>query len=158
MLLTLAGGMAILVCLGGTAIAFGGVTDLPRANRLVIGLACHMLAIGAFYASLERRKTFRLDISGLGQIRLTEYSGVAPCSSPETSQQEDAAVFRLVENSVLWPHVLVVRLESPGGMRRLLTILSDCMGDEEFRAVSVACRWIAAHNICPPPFDAAKVD
>jgi toxin CptA len=155
MLLALSACMALCVCLGGAAIAFGSVVDLPRPNRLVIGLACQMLAFGAFSANLGSRKTFRLDISGVGQIRLMEYSGVAPCSLPETSPQEDAAVFRLVENSVLWPHVLMVRLESPGGGRRLLTILSDCTGDEEFRAVSVACRWIAAHNICPPPFDAA---
>jgi len=55
-----------------------------------------------------------------------------------------------VENSVLWPHLLMVRLESSSGVRRLLTILPDCMSDEEFKAVSVACRWIAAHNICHP--------
>jgi toxin CptA len=158
MLLALIAGMALLVCLSGAVIAFGSISELPGTNRLVIGLACQMLAVGAFSASLGSRKTFRLDISGVGQIRLREYSGEAPCSSPETSLQEDAVVFRLVENSVLWPHLLVVRLQSPGGIRRLLLILSDCTGDEEFRAVSVACRWIAAHNICPPPFDAAKVD
>jgi toxin CptA len=147
--------MALLVCLGGGAIAFGSDSDLPRLNRLLIGLACQILAVSAFSASLGSRKTFRLDISGVGHIRLMEYSGVAPCSSPETSLQEEAAVFRLLENSVLWPHLIVARLESPGGVRRLLTILSDCMSDEEFRAVSVACRWIATQNICPPPFDAA---
>jgi hypothetical protein len=81
---------------------------------------------------------------------LMEYNGVASGSSRKPSLQEDAAVFRLVENSVLWPHLLMVRLESSDGIRRLLTILPDCLSDEEFRAVSVACRWIAAHNICPP--------
>jgi hypothetical protein len=88
---------------------------------------------------------------------LKEYSQVATGSSRKRSSTEAAPALRLVENSVLWPHLLLVRLESTSGMRYVLTILPDCMSDEEFRAVSVACRWIAAHNICPS-FDPAKED
>ena len=149
-LLALLAAMGLLVCVGGVAIMLAGVFDLPPAMRAAVGGAGPILAIGAFFAGLRSRKTFRLDISGVGQIRLMEYSGVASGSSRKPSLQEDAAVFRLVENSVLWPHLLMVRLESSSGVRRLLTILPDCMSDEEFKAVSVACRWIAAHNICHP--------
>jgi len=42
--------------------------------------------------------------------------------------------------------MLLLRLQADNGDKWVVPILTDCVSRDEFRALSVACRWIAAHN------------
>jgi hypothetical protein len=94
------------------------------------------------------RRTWRLDISGTGQIRLhrTANVGQRRASGAEKSAADDGLLVILLADSTMWPRFLLLRLQDgEGGVHRVV-ILPDSLPFEAFRAVSVACRWIAAHR------------
>lgn len=66
-----------------------------------------------------------------GQLDVGKHSGVE---------------FQLAEGSVLWPNLLFLHLESEQGQKETLRILPDSVSSDEFRALHIACRWIAARK------------
>ncbi|GJI99879.1 hypothetical protein RugamoR64_04180 [Duganella rhizosphaerae] len=75
----------------------------------------------------------QLDISAVGQLRLTVY-------------RETGMALRLLEGSTVWPGLLLLRLGSDGGDVQLVTVLPDSVTRADWRALSLACRAIAART------------
>jgi toxin CptA len=120
----------------GAAIASGWAGPL-FAPRLIAGAA--LLAALLLHAPLRfRSKLRRIDISGLGQIRLTVQQTIdAPPGS--------GALVNLLAGSTLWPGMLVLRLGSDASVCTLL-VLGDSVQGGQFRAVALAMADIASRN------------
>jgi toxin CptA len=120
---------------------------------LQISLIASILVGTAIFAVRRPGKTFHIDISGIGQIRLTQYSGV---STPykNIGMPLDGSSGKLVHlspDSILWPHLMLLRLKADGGEIISISVLIDSLGASDFSKLLVACKWIAAqqasHNI-----------
>lgn len=139
-----------LLMLGIAAlIGIGRIGELSIQQR---GLLCAVLVfpgILAFFYVFLSRKTFHIDISGIGQIRLKEDTGIDEMKRQQKEQGKGDSinVVRLMEDSTIWPNLLLLRLRTEDHRVRTLVILPDCMDGHAFRALKVACRWIAAHNV-----------
>jgi len=141
------------LCLAGSAalLAFGTAIALPPVVRMALALVVAVMAAWAGYAAICSGKSLRIDISEHGQITLAEDTA---CTLEERQtgleaagfEQDAGSVVRLLPDSTIWPHMLLLRLQAEEGGTRNVLILRDCMSAENFRALSVACRWIAAHN------------
>lgn len=138
------GGVAII----GLVIGFGRIGILDFTTRIAISAIVLLVAFLGALCSGQTRKTHHIDISGIGQIRLVETNAVVAPRTPSISLQrhEGGEVVGLMADSTLWPFLLVLRLKTDDGRIKVLPVLPDSMGIGEFRALSVACRWIAAHN------------
>jgi toxin CptA len=79
----------------------------------------------------------RLDISGVGQVRLTVY-------------QQTGTVLRLLDGTTLWPGLLLLRLGDDDGRVRVLVVLPDSLVQGERRALALACRAAAQKNMPAP--------
>ncbi|MDB5797917.1 MAG: flagellar hook-length control protein [Paucimonas sp.] len=122
-------------------------------QALLAGLLAPVVLVLAsasfFYWSFRSRKSFRLDISGLGEIRLREhYTGVAAADGKSSldSPGGDHYVVHLMEDSTLWPMLLALRFRTTAGASICLIVLPDMVGPDAFRALAVAIRWIAARQ------------
>lgn len=101
-----------------------------------------------FHSAFRPRKSFQLDISGLGEIRLREHDTRAAAdpgkSSPDSKRGSDAV--RLMDDTTIWPKLLALRLCRADGTRTSLVVLPDMVEPDDFRALLVAIRWIAARG------------
>jgi hypothetical protein len=100
-------------------------------------LLCGLAGLAGALAGRPSRIVRRLDISGVGQLRLTVY-------------QENGAPLRLLEGSTLWPGLLLLRLGGDDGDVRLLLVLPDSVTRADWRVLSLACRAIAARAEIKP--------
>lgn len=130
----------------GAIIAAAGLTALGVAGDFLFSARLIIVAISLTGVTLavilfqRQQKTWRVHISPQGVIRLHQESGgVDQPAEPET-------VFRLMPSSTLWPSLLLLNLKSEGGQTLMLRILPDSVQPQEFRALSVALRWIAARR------------
>jgi toxin CptA len=148
LLLMMAGGMCMIIVAVAGMIAFGQVGDLSVAMRTSIAVSSFFLAFFGFYHTARNRKTLHIDISGLGQLRLTEVNAsIGTCQEqnwPHVQSQGD--VVRLLKDSTIWSNLLLLRLQAENGKITVVTVLPDCVSRDSFRALSVACRWLAAHS------------
>ena len=120
----------------GAAVVLGlglaGPFWLPMAGAF----AC-LLAGAALAAALTRsRKVRRIDISGLGQLRVTVQQGAG-------SHQTRTDLAELLSGSTVWPGLMVLRLRRADGVVDALTLLPDSVEPGQFRRLSVAIRYIA---------------
>lgn len=136
-----AGGVAI-----GVAAGLGLSGDVSPVVRIGIGSVCLGAAIFVFFRAMSARKTLRLDISGIGQIRLTDDKALAGISAIASTDAAHGELVSLMPGSTLWSMLLLLSLKSEDGRTRVLSILPDSVAPDAFRRLSVACRWIAAHN------------
>lgn len=131
----------------GAVIAFAYSTELSLLTRTLIVAFTAFAAVFGFYHDGESRKPIHIDISGAGQFRLTEASAADTCKQTNRPHLNNhVEVFRLLEHSTIWPHLLLLRLQDDSGKITTLPILPDCVSRDCFRALSVACRWIAARG------------
>jgi len=132
----------------GCALALGAVGEVAIWTRLLCGAACLLFAGGGFAYTLHGRSIYRLDISGSGQIRLFAHVGGVPEMTDIASMEPPAVgmLVTLLADSTLWSGFMLLRLEDEDGRLHVLPILPDSLSTESFRALSVACRWIAAHR------------
>lgn len=107
------------------------------------GAAVSVLAGLLFLLSLLKDSTRRqIDISGVGQIRLTVYhSG----GMPEAPAAQTATV-RLMAASTLWPGWLMLLLRGEDGRTAALAVWPGSVAGTAFRPLALACRAIAARN------------
>lgn len=114
-------------------------------ERLFLALTYFVVASSCWILFFFAQKFYLIAISSSGQIRLLELD-----SSANDVQQVidfDSAgwfVVNMLEDSTLWPKLLLLRLRSDSGGLIILPILSDSVSLQSFRSLSVACRWIAA--------------
>lgn len=130
----------------GVIVIVAGLTTLGAASNFLFSARLMIVAIslmGVTFAVIlfqRQQKTWRIHISPEGIIRLCQESeGFGQPAEPET-------VFRLMPGSTLWPSLLLLNLESEGGQTLVLRILPDSVSPQEFRALSVALRWVAARR------------
>jgi hypothetical protein len=116
--------------------------------RIAIAAACAAAGIAAFCYAAWSRKAHHIDISGNGQIRLMETTAVAGLVSGDNSmgRRRTGEVVSLMEDSTLWPCLMVLRLQAADRRIRTVIVPPDSVDRPGFRALSVACRWIAAHS------------
>jgi len=149
LLLFLAGSMCFIIVCSACAIGLGIVGSLTNTSRALVAALCMIAAFSGFFQTFGARKTFRIDISGVGQIRLGEYNELAVRSAGTVrlNAEEGGEVVQLMADSTIWPNFMLLRLQAKTRQMIILPILRDCMSEDSFRSLAVACRWIAAHNI-----------
>lgn len=138
-------GMATLAVLAISLVLFVNV-NLSAIFRFQILLIASILLWTVIFKLQRPGKTFHIDISGIGQMRLTQYSGVS--ASTHTSRRpldaKGADLVQMLSDSTLWPHLLVLRLKLENGTVVAIPVLPDSVRGQGFHELSVACRWIAA--------------
>lgn len=123
----------------GTAIAAGWVR--PFALPWLVAAAC-LLAGAAVLGCLARRPNVRrIDISGVGQLRLTVQQGIG------TPDESPPLPVRLLPGSTIWPGLLLLAVCGENGARRTVALLPDSVEAGQFRRLSVALRDIASRKI-----------
>jgi toxin CptA len=120
---------------GTLLLAFG---PAAVAGAPLLALAC--LAVAASAAChchrYGRRKWRRIDISGLGAVRLTVQGYRAPPGAP----------LALLAGATLWPGLLLLRLQAGSGKTQHLLLLPDSVAPGIFRPLAAALRDIAVRN------------
>jgi len=139
--------MCFCVASVGIAIGFAWVSDLSLPYRLPIAITCILTATACLYAE-SYRNTYRISISGDGQIRLSEYDAVFDATICSACDDASGEVFlvSLQDNSIIWPQLLLLHLKADNKKTFIVPIFLDGLSASGFRSLSVACRWIATHN------------
>ena len=121
----------------------GGVFFWPLAGAAISVAAGLMLTFSLF----KNRNALGIDISGVGQIRLTVYQGMRS-KAPGTSTDADVQGVQvsLMAGSTLWPGLLLLRLRADDGRVTQLQVWPDSVGTTLFRPLAVAFRTVAART------------
>lgn len=131
----------------GIAVIAGWLGELDLLLRALTGASFVFMAFFGFYHGVRHRKTLHIDISGSGQIRIAEEVPSNPCGSEGSPHlKPNGMVVEMQDDSTLWPGLLVLRLRAGDGRMTVVPILQDCVSKDAFRALSVACKWIAARR------------
>ena len=127
-----------------------GNYQFGHGERLHIFIFVTISAVAAIFKSRLVRKTFHIDISGIGQIRLTQYSGVSGFfrNSDLALDGPTGRLVHLCPDSTLWPQFLLLRLKTDNEVVLSVPVLVDSISASGFAALSVTCRYIAART--PP--------
>lgn len=122
--------------------------ELSAGIRLQISAIASISSALAVFKASRHRKTFHIDISGIGQIRLTQYSGVSAFHEKSRLALDGISgdVVHLSPDSVLWPQFLLLRVKSGQGAVSSIPVLPDSISGPGFAELSVACRYLAARN------------
>jgi toxin CptA len=149
LLFAMVGVMAAGSALIGVAIGLGVIGDLSPVARASACIITVFLSFFGFYHGVRHRKPIHIDISGTGQLRLTEVIATTPCRDKYWPHLEEIGeMATLMSDSTLLPHLLLLRLRTANGIA-VLPILPDSVSRDSFRALSVACRWIATQGERP---------
>lgn len=128
---------ALACAAAAMAIAFGGPGRFHLAALLA--LACLLAAAVAGRAAARPPTTRRIDISGLGELRLTVQQSMGEAAPRELVQ--------LLPGSTVWPTLLLLVLRDAGrGGITVLPILPDSVSREQFRKIAVSIRAIARRD------------
>lgn len=139
--------MCVGVAAIGLLVAAGYFGEMSLSARVSTAIACVFAAVFGFYHGSGSRKPIHIDISGTGQFRLTQALGAGPCKQPNGPHLDrQVEVVRLLGHSTIWPHLLLLHLQHESGKITSLPILPDCVSRNSFRALSVACLWIASRG------------
>lgn len=143
--------LSVLVLLMACALLTSAVrlySTADTAFALALSCICAIAgsALGLF--PLLRRNSCRLDVTGIGQIRLVDTSREADAGMDDRSTC-GGEVVQLLTDSTFWSSLMVLRLQSGSGRVAALVILPDSMDCRAFHALSVACRWIAVRQSSP---------
>jgi len=131
------------------ACALAAALTLARAGGTGFRLALPGASLSVFAALFcllllcQNRKPCRIDISGVGQIRLTVYQDMGAAQAVEEVRCSGA---RLLPASTLWPGVLFLRLRLDSGAIAVLPVWPGSVVGAAFRALAVACRALAARH------------
>jgi hypothetical protein len=86
------------------------------------------------HAAARRNKTLRIDISGLGQLRLTVQQDLRE----HGDDGENAVPVVLLAGSTLWSQLMVLRLQPADGAVVVVPVLRDSVTPQQYRALAVA--------------------
>ena len=111
------------------AVGFLAPVNFQIAPFQALILACAGAVL--MHAGSARAKTHRIDISGTGEVVLTVQQGLRGTS---------AAAVTLMPGSVVWPPLMLLRLQPEGAGARLqvLPVWRDSVGPGVWRALAVA--------------------
>lgn len=124
---------------GGVAVVLAFVQPERFHFPLLIAFSCVLSALVAGHAAVLAQTTRRIDISGLGEIRLLVQHSMG-------SAQPNLAM-QLLPGSTVWPSLLLLLLrDGERGALIVVTILPDSVPAEQFRKIAVALRAIARRD------------
>lgn len=124
----------------GAALAIaGGAGNFSHPRLAAVG--CMLSAVPVLRTLRGGANARRIDISGLGQCRLT----VQQVQQEGAPSDEQGGVVRLLPGSTLWPGLLLLRLAGPGG-GTALALWPDTVGAGQFRRLAVALRDLAGRK------------
>ncbi|MBS1169485.1 MAG: fliK [Burkholderiaceae bacterium] len=134
--------LAMCLCVALAGIVIGGEIwgHYTLSARVALATACFVSAFIAILQIPRQRIAYSIDISGIGQIRIRQYS----LRQQEVTGEWESV--RLAEASTIWPSLMFLRLESRQRKKFVLRVFPDSVSADEFRALSVACRWIVARG------------
>lgn len=96
-------------------------------------LACVVAAVCAYVGGRPDSIAVAVDITALGQFRAAVY-------------QHTGTPLRLLDGSVVWRGLLLMRLGGADGGVRSVLVLPDCVSEAALRALTLACRAAAARS------------
>jgi toxin CptA len=111
------------------ALAVGVFTSARFHAAFLQALLLAFAAAVLMHAGSGRAKTHRLDISGTGALVLTVQQGL---------RERIAIDVALLPGSVVWPPLMLLRLESPDGGMHVLPVWRDSVEPGAWRALAVA--------------------
>ncbi|GAB3466280.1 hypothetical protein GCM10027321_32280 [Massilia terrae] len=130
---------ALVFFFGGCNAAAGLALAFSPGARFQCAPLCSALFLVAaaflLHAAARRTKTRRIDISGLGQLRLAVQQGVG-----QGGAQDAAVPVTVAPGSTVWPQLLLLLLRAPDGGLTVLPVLRDSVTPQQFRALAVAVR------------------
>lgn len=140
--------MAALVLIMGVVLLIAAAVlqhEAASPFHQVLAFICAIAGGALSLFPLLAQKSFRIDVTGIGQIRLVDTSRVADAGPPNQADSSGEVV-QLLGDSTFWSSLMVLRLQSGSGRVTVLTIFPDSMDCRAFHALSVACRWVAARQ------------
>jgi toxin CptA len=136
---------ACLHVAAAVALALGALG--PVRAPLVIATFCGAAGLVCLLILHRNVTTHQIDISGLGQIRLTvqQRTGVpqAPASGSGSDRQ---AIVSLVPGTTVWPSALLLLLADGAGKVTVLLVLPGSLEAGQFRPLAVAIRAIGSQK------------
>jgi toxin CptA len=132
-----------LVCHGAAncavAVALGAGLARPFWLPLAGAGMCALAGVLILSAPGAGRKVRGIDISGLGQLRLTVQQDIG-------ARGVQTAPLALLPGSTLWAGLLLLRLRGEDGVVWRLALLPDSVAAGRFRQLSVAIRHLAGEK------------
>jgi toxin CptA len=141
----------LLTSFGVLAIVFGlmmGSAPLGYAWPLSGAGASILAGLILIISLLKNRDLHRIDISGVGEIRLTVYRYTRSIDIRDWDARASSNSFsvELMAGSTLWPGLLLLRLRAEDGGISVVPVFVASVGATVFRPLAVACRAIAARD------------
>lgn len=109
-------------------------------------LACVLAGAAALPWRGGNPKPRRIDISPVGQIRLTVYQQTGTGAPMPAPPAPVAPPLTLLAGSTLWPGWLFLRLGRDGGPASEVLVAPGCVAGAAFRPLALACRAVAARG------------
>jgi len=132
-----------LLCFGAANLGAGVALSArlaPMSNLVWLGAAATVLTgVLILRCAAAKPKVRRIDISGLGQLRLTVQQG----SGTPVARAE---IVQMLAGSTIWPDMMVLRYRQENGVVRALVFLPDSLETGQFRHLSVALRDVASRK------------
>jgi hypothetical protein len=129
--------LAVLFGACNVAAAVAVLVALERFRLAPLCAAFFLLAAAFLLHSAARRNnTLRIDISGLGHLRLTVQQDL----QGRGAGGQHTVPATLLFGSTLWPQLMLLRLLRADGTVVVLPVLRDSLTPQQFRALAVALR------------------
>ena len=116
----------------------GVAASAAACPGVIAPLLCVLAGLLGWLVGRPGGIALQLDISGVGRLRLAVY-------------QEPGTTLRLLDESTLWPGMLLLRLVGDDGRVRWVLVLPDGVTRPELRALSLACRSVAGRTEIKTP-------
>lgn len=137
------------LCNAAAAVAVGGVLRERFALAPLSALFFLAAAACLLHTAARHGKTHRIDVSGLGQLRLTVQQDV---DAQDAGSAPAATLVALAAGSTVWPQLMLLLLRADDGALTVLPVLRDSVAPQQFRALAVALRAAAGrHGQAPAP-------
>ncbi|MFC0250385.1 protein YgfX [Massilia consociata] len=137
----------LAVGFGASLLAASAVAGLLPSLRFIAGptvaLALLFAGVCVLHAALRPATQHRIDISGVGELRLTVQQGVR-------QEAAGAVPVTLLPGSTLWPRLMLLRLGTADGRCHPVAVLPDSVEQAAFRALAVALGALAGHVAVSP--------
>jgi toxin CptA len=130
-----------LLCYGlanlGAGVALGAGLVRPFWLPWAAAGCCLLAGVAVLRSPAPGPNVRRIDISGVGQLRLTVQQGIG-------TNDARAGLVQLLPGSTVWPGLMLLRLRDEDGVACALMLLPDSVEAGQFRRLSVAIRDVAS--------------
>lgn len=140
-------GMAALAGITGLLAILGLAGTFSSWGSFVVFVVSLIAAVSFIFLYFHAKKTFLIDISGSGQIRIREdIRNVSMRAFFGRQIAPDTEEFVLARGTTIWPMLLLLRLRSASVRERYFLIFCDSVTEAEFRALYIACSWLVVRQ------------